>query len=71
MPDISTKTNQVNTYVYMDNSGKSPKLVCLIQAGSITEADKKLQELHGITPVKAPHVGCIVNPKKDQHVHLS
>lgn len=50
----------MNQYTYTDNT--TGKVICSGAAESITEADKKFEQLTGTHPSKLPMVGCTWEP---------
>lgn len=53
----------MKSYHYIDNT--QSKIIFCTQANSITEADTALEASLGISPIKTPHIGCVIHPGLD------
>ena len=49
----------MTTYVYRDNS-KGHVIIFRCQADTLRDADVLFEATTGINPVKAPHIGCVL-----------
>lgn len=53
---------KMNTYTYYDNSKSwHGKLLLVVYADTITDADKIFEKITGLNTIKCPRIGCVID----------